>query len=607
MNEAYKIICGDSGEIHSGEPVQCIVTSPPYFGLREYKTGGELGREFDPEIYILRVALILNRIGNLLKPDGTYFVNIGDSYMEGSLLGIPWRIAEKMKKYGWCLRSEIIWCLSQNTKVYAQMPDREGPIQLHDLVRMNPANVKLWTGEKWSQVLGWSESSCENPIRFILRSGEEISSTPNHRWPLLDGTVVDAKDIKVGDTLSSTTLPEPHAASGPYDTDMAWLCGLYLAEGSMSGETIQLAGGTHEPKRHSKVVRIAKKYGGTANIYNLKGHSVTVNVRSKILLGAISHFISGNGAKHKRLEKRVFNCSNEILMSVLTGYLDGDGHFEIKNNRWRIGFTRNYGLADDLRTLCARLGAAITLKPTYSRIGKSKIFEAFRGEIRFMRSGHRNEKSKNEIIAIKNGWPGKYYDIGIADSPHLFALASGVLTHNSKPNAMPESVDNRPVKSHEHLFMFTHSSDGYYYDADAIKEPYEEISEASLRPAITEKYKAVRGSAGERLGRPRLNRPDPNGRNRRSVWNIPTEPSVGNDHPAPFPEKLVLLCILAGTKPGDIVMDPFAGSFTTGIVALAAGRKFIGVEISEAYCKAGEARIQNEVGLLPLMAASKEN
>lgn len=99
----------------------------------------------------------------------------------------------------------------------------------------------------------------------------------------------------------------------------------------------------------------------------------------------------------------------------------------------------------------------------------------------------------------------------------------------NKPNAMPESVKDRPTRSHEYLFMMT-KSEKYYYDVESVKE-----------------------STGTSK------------RNRRSVWDVNTQP-FPKAHFATFPTELVRPCILAGSKPGDLVLDPFFGSGTVGVV-----------------------------------------
>lgn len=121
----------------------------------------------------------------------------------------------------------------------------------------------------------------------------------------------------------------------------------------------------------------------------------------------------------------------------------------------------------------------------------------------------------------------------------------------NKPNAMPESVRDRPNRSHEYLFMLT-KSERYFYD----------------RAAVTEA----------------------NGRNLRSVWNINTKP-YAEAHFATFPPALIEPCIKSSTRPGDFVLDPFFGSGTAGLVAVDAGRKYIGVELNPAYIEIAAKRL----------------
>jgi len=116
-------------------------------------------------------------------------------------------------------------------------------------------------------------------------------------------------------------------------------------------------------------------------------------------------------------------------------------------------------------------------------------------------------------------------------------LRSDIIWH--KPNAMPESVKDRPTRSHEYIFLFS-KSERYYYDYQAIREE--------------------------------------NGRNRRSVWHINTQPNKEALF-AVFPTTLVEPCILAGSKPGDYVLDPFLGSGTTAVVCQNLDRKYVGIEL----------------------------
>lgn len=176
-------------------------------------------------------------------------------------------------------------------------------------------------------------------------------------------------------------------------------------------------------------------------------------------------------------------------------------------------------------------------------------------------------------------------------------LRADVIWH--KPNAMPSSVTTRPTIDHEYMFMFSKKKD-YYYDADAIREPHVTFSENS-------KMKGGRNHFGKRNGTPEQGKNagnanlhngrwdqafNPKGRNKRTVWSIPLGKFRGT-HFAVFPEKLVEIPLLASTQKGDIVLDPFTGSGTTGVVALKNNRRFIGIELEPYYAEMAQKRIDD--------------
>jgi len=168
-------------------------------------------------------------------------------------------------------------------------------------------------------------------------------------------------------------------------------------------------------------------------------------------------------------------------------------------------------------------------------------------------------------------------------------LRSDIIWH--KPNVMPEPVRDRPTKAHEYMFLLS-KSPKYHYD-------YEAIREEGVIPAGT---KGAKGSA-ERFAMDKVNSRPPEYkvydgmRNKRTVWTVRTKPFKGA-HFAVYPTELIEPCVLAGSKAGDTVLDPFSGSGTTGIVALTNGRNYIGIEINPAYAALSEQRITDEVGLL---------
>ena len=173
-------------------------------------------------------------------------------------------------------------------------------------------------------------------------------------------------------------------------------------------------------------------------------------------------------------------------------------------------------------------------------------------------------------------------------------LRQDIIWH--KPNPMPESVQDRCTKSHEYIFLLTKSAK-YFYDADAIREPVSEISLKRAeygwdcdRPSTKNASMNGKGIHTKKMGNRFVN---PDGRNKRSVWTITTKPYKGA-HFATFPPELPELCIKAGSREGEIVLDPFFGSGTTGWVAQRLGRKWIGVELNPEYVKIAEKRFMQQ-------------
>lgn len=155
----------------------------------------------------------------------------------------------------------------------------------------------------------------------------------------------------------------------------------------------------------------------------------------------------------------------------------------------------------------------------------------------------------------------------------------------AKPNAMPESVKDRPTRSHEFIFLLT-KNQRYYYDAEAVKEP--SVSSDAKRSGAN----AFRG---QRAMRPRgvtpIDDTYASTRNRRDVWTIATRAFKGA-HFATFPPDLIEPCLLAGTKPGDLVLDPFGGAGTTAVVAQAHGRDYLLIELNPNYAALAKDRIE---------------
>jgi site-specific DNA-methyltransferase (cytosine-N4-specific) len=209
-------------------------------------------------------------------------------------------------------------------------------------------------------------------------------------------------------------------------------------------------------------------------------------------------------------------------------------------------------------------------------------------------------------------------------------LRSDIIWH--KPNPMPESVRDRPTKAHEYIFLLSKSA-RYFYDAGAIAEPLTTDPRENYpgRARVTGRGEqgaaAARGDDRDKSGGypPRQKKRsgnlkrtpgqdvipgashvgrgfpweenDAGSRNKRDVWTVTTKP-YAEAHFATFPPDLIEPCVLAGCPQGGTALDPFAGAGTTGVVALRAGRAFIGIELNADYVEMSRNRIHGDAPLL---------
>jgi DNA methylase len=570
--------------------VSLIVTSPPYWAQRSYRDAGghydgQIGSEPHPRFWLEAMWEVMKECWRVLDDQGSVFVNLGDkragsgghnnrgvskSKGSGSTLAEPQYSDKPLAReapatrrnapdryeqahfgrrksrqllperfaigcedgladpegIGWIVRQVMIWCLSGGTRVYARTPTGDRPIMLRDLYRAyRPENVQLWNGQRWTQVQGWSQTPAPgDALEIELRSGQRIGCTRNHQWPTARG-LFRADELTIGDVIDSTRLPQPSPASRAGWPRVGWFVGMYLAEGSRSETTIQIAGHAKETGRGDRLKLLAREFDGSCHRYQSGPNKVTDNLHGPILSGILDNFVSGRNAHDKRLTMRVWQQSDEFLDDLLMGYLEGDGHYDAKNDRWRLGFCENDELAADLRTLCARLGVSIRLKRCQVQ-GFGKWYPSWRGSLRMTKSVHRNAKPDTEVVAIRASRARYFYDVGVADDPHIFSLACGVLTHNSKPNGLPESVTDRFRDNWESIYHFT-KSERYFAAIDEIREQYS--------PGTAERYESgytqIKVSATGQTANPVLradgggpSSTNPLGKVPGSVWRIASEP-----------------------------------------------------------------------------------
>jgi len=701
LDHIYNMDCRVGLATMPAESVDCIVTSPPYWGLRDYgleplvwdgKEGcehvwgdnilsaptiqytgkhtkrlnkgwadsnknreikstsqgafcslcgawrGSLGLEPTFQLYLNHLMQVMAECKRVLKRTGTMWVNLGDSYsnegkwggksgnknstsnaanmprykkdygvQQKSLCQIPERFSIAMTdELGLIKRNTIIWykrnCLNGGTRLYAKTQKGTMPSSLKDLVRLAPDTVQLWDGEKWNQVVEWVENTAPTDIRLItIRSGETITCTADHRFPTARG-VLAAKDLVVGDVIQSAQLPDNNNAEPErLPADVGWFVGLYLAEGSMSGKCIQIAGHANERDRYDKLSELAHYYHGTCTFHHNTGDSATINLYSDVLRGVLDEYLTGRTSHDKHLSSKAWSRSNEFLFSLLQGYLDGDGHWDETNRRWRLAFTRNTQLARDLRCIVARLGYKIRIVNGVATCN-GKTFPVYRGELRMQHNAHHNTKSPYEIVALGKGKNcGRFWDVVLADEPHLFSTIGGMLIHN----CMPSSAKDRFTVDFEPVYFFVKQGK-YWFEQQ--KEPIANSTERRVALANSRKDEADIQSTSVRAykrcdtaavsvdkykdGRDHLVcAPSSDGRNRRCVWDIPTRP-FPESHFAVFPPDLVEPMILSGCPPDGIVLDPFIGSGTVAAVSQKCIRHYIGFELQPDYIPMTEKRTQ---------------
>lgn len=216
-------------------------------------------------------------------------------------------------------------------------------------------------------------------------------------------------------------------------------------------------------------------------------------------------------------------------------------------------------------------------------------------------AGHRNQPTRKSGYGLecKDIKPkdliGIPWMVAFALRANGWYLRQDIIWH--KPNPMPESVNDRCTKSHEYIFLLS-KSQRYFYDADAIKYPVleESINRVKTGWAGNEKRGYTSGkqnNLSKRYGSQKAI--EMTMANKRSVWSVNTK-SYTEAHFATFPQELIVDCIKAGCPKGGIVLDPFMGAGTTGLVAKKLERNYVGFELNPDYIKIAEKRIFTEIG-----------
>ena len=465
-----------------GVKVQTCVTSPPYFGLRDYGVDGQIGLEQTPEEYIAAMVEVFRCVRDVLADDGTLWLNIGDSYFSQTK-GDNRTREQKLASSALNLAKDLTVAQSQ-----------------HDIVGVR----KISAGE----------TGCKT---------KDLIGIP---WAL------------------AKALRDPYYTGPVKDVcDQVWLAAMLDAEGSICGTEYQT------------------------------GDRIKTNI-----------YISITNTSVPVIEK----CDRLFPQDLKHIYEKTNGASNRKCFRWDVERMDQKALF--LRTIYPHLVA----KRKQAIIGYTFI-EMQRGLVSkkkgYLAEQHEQRSWLMQALSLLNSGQ----DVDIPDwcfePPSLFEpgyyLRQDIIWH--KPNPMPESVRDRCTKAHEYIFLLS-KSERYFFDSEAMKEP------AAYPPGTREDVKkggfkskyagdvARKGDESFRAIREM--------RNKRSVWTVATRPYKGA-HFATFPPALIEPCILAGSRAGDIVLDPFMGSGTTAQVAFKQGRKYLGCELNPSYAELQNARLQS--------------
>lgn len=469
MNRMIFGDCRDTmrGLIEQGLKVQMCVTSPPYYGLRDYGHTGQIGLEKTPAEYVAAMVEVFALVREMLADDGVLWLNLGDSYCSTA----PGTMGDKLNQRG----------------ILAGVSDRRSEAS-------RKQRPKIPEGLKPKDLIGipWR-------VAFALQQ------------PSYTGRIKN-------------------------ELDRVWLSAMIDGEGCFY---------VHK--------RPVGQHAGDGYLRKTDTYSPAIEVANT----------------HKAIVDRclqIAGCGSVICQEK-----------DRRQPLWRWTVR-----SDEARGLAREIYPYLVGKQQQCRIVCSMPNGGERAEAAWqaMKLLHHGSGTDVDFCAPESCYSPGWY------------LRQDVIW--SKPNPMPESVKDRCTKAHEYLFLLS-KSERYYFDAAAIAEPSsaESVARYSRGRSDTHKW-ADGGPGGQTIARSLEHMKERAGaeevmRNRRSVWTVPTAPYSGA-HFATFPPALIEPCILAGSRTGDLVLDPFMGSGTTAQVAQALGRRWIGCELNDDYSRMQQER-----------------
>lgn len=476
-----RIECGDALDVLRtlpDESVQCCITSPPYWGLRDYGVTGQLGLEKTPAEYVAKMVEVFREVRRVLRGDGVLFLNLGDSYAGGG------------NDRG--INEDTLSDKQRSNRASHGIPQNVGCIVPEGL------KAKDLCGIPWRVAF-----ALQQPYRDW-----QIKTEAMRAWV---GGIVDGEGcITILETKSS------HSESLSYPPIIqVRMCDLEPLD-----RLVQVVGSSYGKSQHPPSQVAANQRPS----WQWK----VVSEQAANVIAEIYPFLT---CKRKQA---IVAWNHQAFRSARGNQARGRGDIEKEQ-------------------FC-----------------KTLI----------------NSLNQREPVDI----PSWMKEPEVVYTPGWY-LRQDLIWH--KPNPMPESVTDRCTKAHEYVFLMA-KSERYYYDQEAIKEPAAPSSIERLnQPTLV-------SQAGSDRVPFKTNGPmkavgcENGNRNRRSVWTIPTF-AFSEAHFATFPVDLIKPMVMAGSKPGDVVLDPFMGAGTVALVAKELGRKYVGIELNPEYIVMANKRLRQEV------------
>lgn len=481
------------------------------------------------------------------------------------------RIGKILQDLDFWILNDVVWikCLSGNSELFAKVNGKPVISTIKELVRINlNANIVELpsyedTGkETWVQLTSWHCSPKTYGLRVDLDNGEAIECSNNHSFPVArNGKValIHACELKPEDailTLGKFSLPRI-VQSSVIDESFGELIGRFIAQGTFLSDEkgIQLSISAEDAGEADKLIEVVQDRFGIDGRIHIHNNRLTLIFPSRFTIDLVKRFVRGKDAKTKRLASESLWYGEAFLRGILLGYLKSNGLWDNENQIWKLSLTRNKGLITDLRVISRITGYRIRISDEYVPYKDTKG-KNVRGDIREDSDG---QLQFSRVKKIKKSNLKIFYDLSVSGN-HTFALASGTLTHNSNP--MPNFRGVRFTNAHETLIWAQKTKGAKYtfnhHSMKALNDDLQMRSDWYL-PLCT-------------------------GKERRKV-------NGEKAHTTQKPEALLYRILLASTNPGDLVLDPFFGTGTTGAIAKKLGRHFLGIERNPDYVQLALERI----------------